>query len=96
MSITNTAAVIIMGRDENIMCNAVSARAHQGQAVLQRKGEPRVAARLAGSMTSWAAPQALAKKSRIGPVTASRVSQECRSPGQSLGTAVLPGCHVHG
>ena len=54
MAINNNDVVIIMGKDENVMCKAVPARAHQGQGVLQGKGEPRVAASLAGPVTSRA------------------------------------------
>lgn len=44
MTITNADGVTIMGKDKTAMCKAVYVRAHQGQAVLQRKGKPRVAA----------------------------------------------------
>lgn len=52
MTLTNSDAVPLMGEGANAECKAVGARAPEGQAVLQRKGKPRVAASVAGSVTS--------------------------------------------
>lgn len=43
-----------MGKDAILKCKAASAMAPEGQTVTQRKGKPRVAARLEGTVTSWA------------------------------------------
>lgn len=43
-----------MGKDAILKCKAASAIVPDGQTVMQRKGKPRVAARLAGFNTSWA------------------------------------------
>ena len=50
-------------------------------------------------MGQGAVPQVLTKKNRTGLVTASGVSQECRSSGEALGTgssAIPPAHHVQG
>lgn len=57
MTITNSDVVVLMGKDAVLKCKAAAlckAVAQEEQTVLQRKGKPRVAARLAGSVTSRA------------------------------------------
>lgn len=54
MTITNSDEVVLTGKDAILKCKATCAVAQEGQTVLQRKGKPRVAARLAGSVTSRA------------------------------------------
>ena len=49
--------VVLKGKDGSVTYTAVSARARQGQAVVQRKGKAKDTARLAGSVTTQARDQ---------------------------------------
>ncbi|XP_051628011.1 ankyrin repeat domain-containing protein 26-like [Manacus candei] len=51
MTLSNAEVVLLLGKDANVKDKAVGVRADGGQAVLQRKGEARVAASLAGCVS---------------------------------------------
>lgn len=54
VTMTDTDVVVIMGKYAVLKYKAASVMAQEGQTVMQREGKPRVAARLAQSVTSQA------------------------------------------